>query len=84
MWYYWSEWDRDLLQDWELGKLQLTQVLPVSWTQNLLLVPWSFSGIFCHPVWLLMEWIESRGVQTFLPPSNTPTHTHFKYIWLGR
>lgn len=62
LWYYWSDWVRDLPQDWELGKLQLTPVLPVSWTQNLPLVPWSFSGIFCHLFWLLMERIESRGV----------------------
>lgn len=27
--YYRSDWDRDLPQDWELGKLLLSQVLPV-------------------------------------------------------
>lgn len=27
--YHRSDWDRDLPQDWELGKLLLSQVLPV-------------------------------------------------------
>lgn len=67
--YYRSDWDRDLPQDWDLGKLWLSQVLPVSWIQDLPLVPWSFSGIPCFPVWLLMEWLEPRDV---INPYPTP------------